>query len=829
MATTKKDTTKQPIITQLVFAKPQRQPTDVGKWRSALVSADAGRVKQLFDLFSDLLIDGVLGDAVDKRIDAIKLAPLAFHNADGQEVEEMNTFMDSPAFEELLETIMQAKFWGRSGGEFSFTTDGWNFDAIPPKHIRIENQNIVINDTDDKGIDYTADDHLLILGKPRNFGLLLKAAPYAIWKRGGFGDWAEWLEVFGMPKRVGKYSSSDPQSRKLLEEAFQRAGSAPWMVVPKETDVEQTTEGGGGSSTSYGDFRKACNEEMLITILGQTMTTLDGSSRSQSETHKEVEESKHRTDMRYVQKVLNHVVVPLLEKRGYPVTNGSFIYPDDTEPLTVAEVVQLSTIMDIPTSYIQYKYGIPVPDEGEAIARRQQQPTLSIAPNPDDEDQDDIGEIKNSDKAGFWRTLGSFFVSAPESGATSETHIKLSDESLTDRIIKASTQGTAFYPDLFDFISSNLLTALDARPVRLADLGFTYNYQNDAFRTAQELNVFHFSAAKTIAELQTLNDLYRKSKSFSDFHKQATEKIDVFNKTWQRTEWQSATLISESTANYNRLSKKTDMFPYWKYVAVMDGKTRPEHASLNGLILPANDPLWSQIWPPNGWKCRCYVVPLMRHEVEGINFNTERDKANAYFDTTEWVNAKAQGFGVNRAIVPQVFAENQMYIKKFPTMAKRLLKDLNYQTYKLGSYEANRKAATIAASKYQGTLPDFVSTLKTENGLTFFTDYLGRNIEFKLQQYLNGHKNKLADRVQYVKAAAETLKTPNEVWINGEGSNELNQYVFVKYYTDVAMIVTARIKGANLYEVVSWWPAHENEKKIKTRYRSGLLIKKPAI
>ena len=71
----------------------------------------------------------------------------------------------------------------------------------------------------------------MVLGKKRNFGLFLKTAPYAIWKRGGFGDYAQWIELFGMPQRVGKYSSYDPESRRLLVEAMEQAGSAPWIVI----------------------------------------------------------------------------------------------------------------------------------------------------------------------------------------------------------------------------------------------------------------------------------------------------------------------------------------------------------------------------------------------------------------------------------------------------------------------------------------------------------------------------------------------------------------------------------------------------------------------
>ena len=359
---------EQLVIHQIVVKTPQRKVYDVGNWRTALSSADNGRTKQLYDLLDDIMIDGVLSDAVQKRIDAVTNSELTFQNAAGEEVEEIADLMDTTAWEDLLTEILKKKIYGRSGIEMTFN-DGFNVEPIPAKHINLKNRTILRQDTDEIGIPYEGDSQLLILGKDRDFGLLLKAAPYAIYKRGGFGDWSQWIELFGMPQRIGKYNTYDPESRKLLEEAFDKAGSAPYVVIPKEADVE-TKEGGTGSGSSYNEFRQANNEEMLITILGQTMTTVQGEkgARSLGEVHKEVEEGKNKSDLRYVQRVLNQKVLPMLEARGYPVAGGKFIFPKAAEQLSVAEVVQLSDIMDIPQSYLHEKYSIPVPKDGEPVA-----------------------------------------------------------------------------------------------------------------------------------------------------------------------------------------------------------------------------------------------------------------------------------------------------------------------------------------------------------------------------------------------------------------------------------------------------------------------------
>lgn len=848
------------VVNQIIIKAPVRKTSDVNSWRTALQSADMGRVKQLFDLYEDLLIDGVLSDALDKRISAVTNSELNFQDANGSEVEEITLLMDSPAWEELLTGIMQYRFWGRSGIEFDFAI-GFDAKPIPPKHIKLETSQILLNEYDDSGISYEGDDHILVLGKKREFGLLLKTAPFAIWKRGGFGDYAQWLEIFGMPQRVGKYSSYDPESRKLLEEALEKSGSAPWVVIPKESEVETTSNTGTSSSgNSYNDFRKACNEEMLITILGQTMTTVQGDkgARSLGEVHKAVEEGKNRADMRFVQRVLNHFILPIFEKRGFPVTGGKFIFPKAAEALTVAEIVELAGIMDIPVSYLQDKYSIPAPTEGETIAGAKTAAPIDPAadlkkpastdpnnPNPDDPPEDDPaskttkpkkGEIANAD-ANFFRRLYDFFVQAPAvmTGASTGDLLTLNDGDLSDRIIKqVAGNGGLFNPDLFSFIAGDLITALDQRPgetrsitsLQFADLGFVYNYQNDAFRTAQELNLFHFSAAKDLAEIQRLNELFRQSKSFGEFYKLAKAEMEVFNKTWQKTEWETAALIAASTENYNRLSGKVKLFPYWEYKTVGDDKVRPEHQLLEGIILPANDPRWKEIWPPNGWKCRCYIIPRLAAEVKGIDFEAMRARVDAYFETPEWASAQAQGFGINRAMSAELFSENQMYIRKFPQQASTLLKDVNYETFGIKPMDVLRSESENILPAYTGTAIDFFKQLIREDGKTFLKDYNGRSVLFDEAAYLKANVgDKLEERIALLNGVDETLKTPDEVWVNNYAGKLFNQYVFLKHYSDQTLAVISEIKEGIVYQVRTWFKVEETVPN--TKYRRGLLIKKP--
>lgn len=48
----------------------------------------------------------------------------------------------------------------------------------------------------------------------------------------------------------------------------------------------------------------------------------------------------------------------------------------------------------------------------------------------------------------------------------------------------------------------------------------------------------------------------------------------------------------------------------YRYSTVGDARVRPEHEPLEGVLLPKEDPFWSQWWPPNGFNCRCMAIPV---------------------------------------------------------------------------------------------------------------------------------------------------------------------------------------------------------------------------
>lgn len=55
--------------------------------------------------------------------------------------------------------------------------------------------------------------------------------------------------------------------------------------------------------------------------------------------------------------------------------------------------------------------------------------------------------------------------------------------------------------------------------------------------------------------------------------------------------------------------------PYWQYQHGDSVHPRPLHLSWDGTVLPANDPWFRTHFAPNGWGCKCSIVPLTRRDL----------------------------------------------------------------------------------------------------------------------------------------------------------------------------------------------------------------------
>jgi hypothetical protein len=669
-------------VMQTLTVRPARIETaDISTWSNAINSFKNGNRTSWFNLCENLLSDGVLGDAIEKLVEEVTGAEIAFQ-IDGKTVDVINDLIDTPEFEELMKEIALSKVYGRSVIECSFAP-AFSVYSYPRKNCIIRNmllplsqriKFIAAKEGDTSGYDYSKDEFIFEVGKDEDLGLIFRAAQYVIYKRGNFGDWAQFAEIFGMPFLLGKYNSTDTNARDQLFEALSQIGGKPVAAVPKESDVEVVQNSSTGSSALYKDLKDACNEEILIAIQGETMTTLAGSSRAQSKTHQDTNSKKGKALKRYVQRMLNKHLVPLLIKRGYPVVGGKFVFPKSATDITVTELVALSDIIDIPAEYAHNKYGIPMAKDGDKIAKKTQ-PSVPVVPDPTIPDPNNPKEppippdpavkkpkvIKLSDqeddKRNFFLQLFDFFVDARTIGSranlnaksTNNTHIgiDLSDDysinvnDLVNRAIKElyndkSKRNELINRNLFEATYKPLVTSISKELAPINDNEFISQFRkNTAVFAAFKNHV------QTKEMVNLLVDENGNLKPFYKFKKEALQLSQKYNVEWLKTEYNQAVRTARMAANLKLWENTLHLYPNLEYVESTASEKREEHIRYVGTILPFRHSWWVKHMPPSEWGCQCSVRPTDKKvtPVPDGDYNAPGFDNNA-FDTYQFVDVQ---------------------------------------------------------------------------------------------------------------------------------------------------------------------------------------------
>jgi phage gp29-like protein len=106
-------------------------------------------------------------------------------------------------------------------------------------------------------------------------------------KRADIKFWLIFLEKFGAPTAIGKAPAgiaNDKDERTRLLNALRAISTESAVVVPEGCEITLLEAARSGAAT-YEQMHGVMNGAISKIVLSQTMTTDDGSSRSQSETH----------------------------------------------------------------------------------------------------------------------------------------------------------------------------------------------------------------------------------------------------------------------------------------------------------------------------------------------------------------------------------------------------------------------------------------------------------------------------------------------------------------------------------------------------------------
>ena len=411
------------VVQEIKLVSPDRNRKDAGKLKNAIELSESAFVPnryKLLDLYHDVVtIDGHLSGLLDKRTKAVTNKRMVFMDKSGQKVDAMDDLIGSSKFERLLEVIMERKYYGTCAVEF-IVGKAFDYSEIDRRHIRPESREIAISQFDARGISVDELPMVWLMGEPYELGKLLQCSLYALYKRSGFGDFAQYVEIFGQPVRVVKYDAYDEETRKKVRDMLEQAGSSLTMMIPKQADFEMLD---GKTSNGTGELQErlinCCNQEMSVAILGNSETTTSSKSSgyAQAEIHADQQLEITISDMRYVCNMLNSpFFMGVLAGYGYPVEGGKFVFEQEQDlgklqaRLTID--LQLASRVPIDDDYFYETYGLPKPQNYEQLKREQEerrQAALDAVKNADREPSKE----ETKEKSKLYDRLADFFGFAP--------------------------------------------------------------------------------------------------------------------------------------------------------------------------------------------------------------------------------------------------------------------------------------------------------------------------------------------------------------------------------------------------------------------------------
>jgi phage gp29-like protein len=201
------------------------------------------------------------------------------------------------------------------------------------------------------------------------------AWPY-LFKNYSVGDLAEFLEIYGIPLRLGKYPSGASEKEKgVLLRALASIGHRASGIIPEGMVIEML-DAVQGDPAAFDLMTSWCEKAVSKAVLGGTLTSqADGKSSTHAlgNVHDEVRKDLRDSDARQIETTLTRdLVYPIAVLNG--MAQGGLrrcprlrLRTTETEDLTTFSTALQPLValgMKIDRQWAQERVGIPEPDEG---------------------------------------------------------------------------------------------------------------------------------------------------------------------------------------------------------------------------------------------------------------------------------------------------------------------------------------------------------------------------------------------------------------------------------------------------------------------------------
>lgn len=198
-------------------------------------------------------------------------------------------------------------------------------------------------------------------------------------------DWVAFIECFGLPLRLGRYGpEATPADVAVLSRAVAAIGSDAAATLPKSMEIEFQEIADGAGSDIFEKLARWVDEQTSKAVLGQTMTSDNGSSKAQASVHNEVRHDVLKADARQVAGTINRDIVRAFVDLNFgpqPDYPRVVIPVEDPED-TAATIKSVDTLARLGVTFradeLRAKVGLTKPEEGDETVGGVMQPAAPV-------------------------------------------------------------------------------------------------------------------------------------------------------------------------------------------------------------------------------------------------------------------------------------------------------------------------------------------------------------------------------------------------------------------------------------------------------------------
>lgn len=298
----------------------------------------------------------------------------------GESAELVQKLLANVDIHQLAEDILESLLYGFQPIEIYWEMKN---GRLAPQKLVAKPQELFYIDTDNqlkyrpagktKGIDLPERKFLDIRNKaghsnPYGMALLSKCYWPIKFKNGGIRFWVNFMERYGMPLLVGKYTRGSTMSEaEKLAELLAGMTEDSVIVTPNDIDISMEEPHRYSSVRLYSEMIKLSNSEISKAVLSQTLTTeINTGSRAAAETHFKIRNELVQSDMRLVEYGVNTLIKYTLELNRGKADNTHFQFKQmkESKDKKLERDLQLhkSGAIKLTKDYFATQYGYKITD-----------------------------------------------------------------------------------------------------------------------------------------------------------------------------------------------------------------------------------------------------------------------------------------------------------------------------------------------------------------------------------------------------------------------------------------------------------------------------------